>query len=587
MSGSRSSTPKGRRRLARTAAAGAAVLVAGLVPGTGVAVGEGEQHVARDLAYRCARPGGGGGAAAKGTAAGAAAVRVSAVLPRRVPVGRPVQPRQVSVRVRLPADAVADLTARGAATAGGALGLTAAVVQRGTSAEVAWSRLPVADTALPGRTAAGEGPAAPEGHAGPPPATTGPAGTVGPGGTGGPPGRSGTAGTAAPGGTAAPTATAAPEKPAGAPAAAAPPVTAGPSVTPAPGTTGGPAPDTYTVEAKGAVPAVTARSGGELSFSAGPLGLDLLPRTADGSPTTPPHLSLACAPVPGADTVFARVAVAPAPGASGAPATPPATPPATDGPGSPPGRPERPGRDPGCVEDPVQPSDPVPAHGYLTGYANVEKQRGAMLFEKHGLLRVNMLKGFQSLPCNPPDGPFFAIYSDSTFDLGGKPQMPPATATFLTFGFMPTSATVELALAGRLEIVTHVYPLDARGRQPQVTTATGRAWLRLRGVTVNGTPLDVGPACRTAEPMRLELTGRGHTDVEGRPHGYTVAGGGPLTADSATIPAFSGCGAREDLDALFTASLSGGGNRLRMTQGPLCAPGSEYCPDPPKPEPER
>jgi hypothetical protein len=519
-------TRHGGRGLRRTAAVAVTVLAAGLLPGTSNAVDDGEQPVDREFAYRCLLPG--GGAERKAT------VRIAALLPRQVPAGRPVRTESVVVGVRLSQDAVADLAALGAARTEGVVRLTALAAQNGAAAEVPWSQLTAPETALPAGGA-------------------------------------------------------------------------------------------HTIEARGTVPAVTARSAGELVLSAGAVVLDLLARTADGRPTTPPNLSVTCTPEAGQDTAFARVAVVPGTGSGGGPTPPVVVDPdegqdpgkGQDGPGgaadeahpgggrpgdadgmtetteqsdqpeqSAKGKKEKRGEKDECVENPPFPLEPVQAHGYLAGYSNVHKLGGAVRFQEPGLLRVNMLKAYQLLQCSPPEGPYVALYSDVRFDHGGKPQLPPATSTFLTFGFMPTTATVELTAAGPLEIVTRGYQLDEQGRQPEISTVTGKVWIRLYGVEVNGTPLDVGPACRTARPMDLVMTGRGHTDVEGRPHGYTVAGGGPLTA-TGTFPDFSGCGAAEDVDALLTAALSGPGNYIKMTQGPLCAPGTEHCPNPPKPRPER
>ncbi|MFG3505012.1 DUF6801 domain-containing protein [Streptomyces sp. NPDC047821] len=531
-------------RRTRAAAVGAAVLVAGMIPGTGVALDEGGQTVDAELAYRCVRAGetpapegadgdssreGGtpapegadvvreGEAPARdgGRAAGKATVRVSAVLPRQVLAGRPVQAEDVAVRVTLPPEAVAALTEQGATSAGGAVSLTTTVTRPGGEPSgVPWSQLAVPDTGLPA----------------------------------------------------------------------------------------GPAAEPYTVEARGAVPPVTAGPGGDLTFSAGALGLDLLPRRADGTPTTPPNLSFACTPEPGADPVFARVTVrrapVPVPGPGREPsAPPPATgaPAPAPGPGTAPVRPPRPGRgDTGgptasddCEEPPPVPSVPVKGHGYLAGYANVAKLGGAMFLKDPGLLRVNMNKMVQ-IRCPTPNGPFATLYSDATLDHRGKPRFPPVRATFLTFGFMPTTATAELTLDGPIEIATDAYPIDLeQGRLPEVSTATARLWVRLYDVEVNGTPLDVGPACRTARPMRLVLTGRGYHDFANQAFGYTVDRGGPLTG-TAEIPEFRGCGAKEDLDPLFTASVSGRDNFTRMTQGPLCTEqDATFCPDPPRPKPQK
>ncbi|MFF8289790.1 DUF6801 domain-containing protein [Streptomyces sp. NPDC016309] len=511
MGSSTTGGPGRRRTWARTASVGAVVLVAGLVPGTGtgVAVDEGAQPAGGVFGYACRLPGG----------EHPAEVRVSATLPRQVAAGRPVRPSDVRVAVRLPAEAVAELAALGAASASGAVRLAGRVAQGDDTADLPWTQLTVPDGALP---------------------VTGP----------------------------------------------------------------------YTVEGAGAVPSVTASAAGDLVFSTGPVTLDLLLRKADDTPLVPPVPSLTCAPEPGQDITMGRVAVLPGPGTGDRPPVvdgpspgpdgpvpvpegpdpvpdgPAGTPPPGPGPRTGPARGHGAGRADDCVEAPPVSQDPVPSHGYIAGYANVLKLGSAMFLKDPGLMRVNMAKATQTYQCPRDDGLVFTMYSDATLDHRGKPQLPPVRSTFLTFGFMPTTATAELTLAGPMDIATGSY-FSPDGQFSEVTKATAELWVRLSDVKVNGTPLDVGPACRTARPMRLTLAGRGWYDAEGRPHGYTVVTGGPLTG-SATIPEFSGCGATEDLDPLFTASLSGSGNHTRLTQGVLCSPGQpEFCPDPPRPKPER
>ncbi|QGV77633.1 DUF6801 domain-containing protein [Streptomyces ficellus] len=373
-----------------------------------------------------------------------------------------------------------------------------------------------------------------------------------------------------------------------------------------------PATGPLTVRGAGPVPTVTASSGGDLTFSTGPVALDLLLRKGDDTPTAPPGLTVTCEPEPDQDLAIGRVAVLPVPGGSprppaveepGAPGVPgqngdqdgdqdgadggqdgPASKTPGQGAGKGPRRPA--GRADDCVEAPPVAQDPVPSHGYLAGYANVLKLGSALFIKDPGLMKVNMAKATQTYQCPRDDGLVFTMYSDATFDHKGKPQLPPVSSTFLTFGFMPTTAVAELTLDAPMEIATGSY-FSPDGQFSEVTEGTAKLWIRLRDVKVNGTPLDVGPACRTARPVELTLTGRGSYDAEGRPHGYTVVTGGPLTG-AAVIPEFSGCGVTEDLDPLFTASLSGSGNYTKMTQGVLCSPGQpEFCPDPPEPKPER
>ncbi len=73
---------------------------------------------------------------------------------------------------------------------------------------------------------------------------------------------------------------------------------------------------------------------------------------------------------------------------------------------------------------------------------------------------------------------------------------------------------------------------------------------------------------------------------------YSIQGGGPLSQTDLYVPPFTGCGTHgEDLDALFTAAVSGPGNSLNLIQGPLCTPTSDQpngcepgivVPDPPR-----
>jgi hypothetical protein len=94
-------------------------------------------------------------------------------------------------------------------------------------------------------------------------------------------------------------------------------------------------------------------------------------------------------------------------------------------------------------------------------------------------------------------------------------------------------------------------------------------------VRVNGTPLDVGPNCRTASPLDVVLHGRkdaGLPDDDGKPD-YDIQDGGPLTDTDLVIPPFTGCSNHgENLNALFTSAISGPGNSLNLVQGRICDP---------------
>jgi hypothetical protein len=244
---------------------------------------------------------------------------------------------------------------------------------------------------------------------------------------------------------------------------------------------------------------------------------------------------------------------------------------------------------------------------YVVGYANANKLNGAILFGSPdpGLASVVITanRSFcvpSTIPlafCVPRGGVRHTV-TDYQFMLepnGITPgmsegELPPSTATFLTFGFVPVSATMHLRQLG--PIIGSAETTQAN-RQPTLvsTTLSGRVSFRVSDVKVNGVPLDVGPDCHTTEPEtdNLTLTGAGNNTAN-PPTGYTVARGGPLTG-TATITPFTGCrGANgEDLNPLFTAPLSGPGNYVKMIQGNLCSPatsGANGCP-PVIPAPQR
>lgn len=144
---------------------------------------------------------------------------------------------------------------------------------------------------------------------------------------------------------------------------------------------------------------------------------------------------------------------------------------------------------------------------------------------------------------------------------------------------MPTTATLEMTQippgtnpdGTRVPNIKSDLAINlAEGSTKGVTAVTLELMLRLRDVEVDGVPLDVGDNCRTSKPFTLKLEGH-MTLKDGVQVGYTLATGGELTG-SVTLPPFSGCGADEDLDNLFTASLSGVPGYVKQVQGAPCAP---------------
>ncbi|MFD8822248.1 DUF6801 domain-containing protein [Streptomyces sp. NPDC059605] len=480
------------RRWGQVGAVGGMALLAGLMPGTGVAGGT---HVAETrLGYSCTTASGEHGAD----------VTVSVELPVSSPVGVAVQPEQVRIGLALAPELLGELPEGESPVLSGAASLQTTVTQNGVSTDVMWQALEIPESAVVADR------------------------------------------------------------------------------------------DTD-VEASGAVPTVTPRSSGAMVFAAGKLQLDLVVRPSGGGTPEPVVVPVTCTadadqsaelgtvrvPVPSDGTV---------PGAPDGPDT--GTTPQEDARNADAGvaadtkevtAPEL----PGCkiLYGPVT-APPRAAHGYMAGYANVNKQKAATKFQDpaHLLLQLNSMLAVYSCPT----GSLTWVHSEGTMDHRGKPQMPPARSTFLTFGFMPTTATVEMTLTGPIYIDTFNdgAPDPVTGRRKESTTATAQVKLRLYDVSVNGTPLDVGPNCRTARSMELALVGKGSTGA-GPDEGYTVKSGGPLLG-SADVPPFTGCGATEDLDNVFTAAVSGPANYTKMMQGPLCVDGAPaHCPEPPRPKPER
>ncbi|MEU9760421.1 DUF6801 domain-containing protein [Streptomyces sp. NPDC047987] len=205
---------------------------------------------------------------------------------------------------------------------------------------------------------------------------------------------------------------------------------------------------------------------------------------------------------------------------------------------------------------------------YAVGMATVYKLNGAMIIndpaKKPGLISVlaNVHRGLRA--ANAAGGYYLRL------DSLGNLRLPDADSTFLTFGFQPVSAKVEFE-NGPLTISTGNIGMGST--KTYFATASFTQSLRLRDVKVNGTPLDVGPNCRTASPFKVVLNG----DF---PKYVNVFGGGPMNG-KVEIPPFSGCGTGgEDLDNLFTAAISGPGNVVAMNQGQTCVPSdsSTFCP---------
>jgi Family of unknown function (DUF6801) len=328
-------------------------------------------------------------------------------------------------------------------------------------------------------------------------------------------------------------------------------------------------------EAATAPPAAAGRPG-TITFTAGDLVLNLNPKKTDGTATTLATVRVPCALGTGASGTLAVITVAAA--------NPSASPSGSQSsPVSPPHKAKIPkGLPPGCGKIKVVGTGTATC-AYITGYSDVAKLYGAALLQpkrpaRPGLVNVDFAESHQFKKGK------LVVHSTGELYYQGRHELPPVTATFLAFRFVPVTATLHLVELTPIRIVS-VSGIKAPPYPITVRTTT-KISVRVSGVKVNGVPLDVGPHCRAASAVRLDLTGRGQNTFP--PKGYTVPTGGPLSG-RLTIPRFTACGVSENLNPLLTGSISGPGNFTKVTQGKLCAPSQPAnwsCP-PPVPKPLR
>lgn len=235
---------------------------------------------------------------------------------------------------------------------------------------------------------------------------------------------------------------------------------------------------------------------------------------------------------------------------------------------------------------PIKPgSAPEPGCAFTTGYADARKLQGAALLQP-GLTYVDLF--VRTLLDFDPKVNYAQFDNAAQLNFHGLHEFPPSTATFLTFGFVPTTASIALIEHGTIDIFA-VGPANksfCKPKQPCSVVATVASRLSVRilpgTVKVNGVPLNVGSHCESA-PFDAIVTGN-----DGSNPPYIVTTGGPLTG-MVNIPKFSNCGVGENLDPIFNAAISGPRNFNLLTQGAVCFVfGGGTCtgkglPVPPKP----
>jgi hypothetical protein len=347
-----------------------------------------------------------------------------------------------------------------------------------------------------------------------------------------------------------------------------------------------------TLTASGTAPPITTPAAGTLTVTAAGLSLLFTVRpAANPSANSPPRASpsaslpasrssmqVTCTLRAGQNTTLARIAVA-----GPAPARAPAV--ATSNPLA------------NCLPFPkglkLNPSFPLPKppkHGvhvfhqpqracaYAAGFTNASKLHEAALVGP-GLTDLHLA---QTVYIKQSHGlTYVQIREPGQLQYQGRPELPPARATFLAFGFEPVSATVQISEIGSLNVslITCSYAKKICGVTPKnVALFYGLVSLRISNVDVNGVPLNVGPHCQTATPFTLALRGVQPS--------YNISAQHGVLTGMVTIPPFKGCGVAENLDPVFNATVSGPGNFVKVTQAVLCVPVTHTVCPPRKPIPK-
>jgi hypothetical protein len=215
---------------------------------------------------------------------------------------------------------------------------------------------------------------------------------------------------------------------------------------------------------------------------------------------------------------------------------------------------------------------PEPGCAYVAGFTNAKKLGEAAFV---GPALTDLVIGLATYETN--GGTYLQLNNAGLPQYKGQAEFPPARATLLGFGFMPVSATLQLSEDGTFNAIfiqraPGKFGCKKRKKDCALTTITVRLDLRLYDVDVNGVPLNVGPHCQTATPFTVTLLGKYPA--------YQIYSGGPLTG-TVNIPPFKSCSnGADNLDPIFTASVSGPGNETLLTQGFPCVPYSSSTPVP-------
>ncbi|WP_037309859.1 hypothetical protein [Amycolatopsis orientalis] len=143
--------------------------------------------------------------------------------------------------------------------------------------------------------------------------------------------------------------------------------------------------------------------------------------------------------------------------------------------------------------------------------------------------------------------------------IAGKLAIPPTSSYFVSFRFMPATGDVELIPDGDATGTVEVKTGATTGCKAVGTNlcadsdVTNKMFIKLSNVKVDGKVLDVGPNCRTAQSVVVNIKALVPLAFPAPPVKVTT---------TFPTPGFAGCGGREDLSPLLTGLVSGPGNTL-------------------------
>ena len=329
-----------------------------------------------------------------------------------------------------------------------------------------------------------------------------------------------------------------------------------------------------TLAVTGTAPPIIEVGTGDVTFAADAFGLLLAPVTRTGAATKPPTVSAACTLDPKQTNTLATVTIPAMPGTSTSPS-------GTNTPNGPSGEPHDhatnstggPPLDPACNPD-------------GKGLAFTGPPTAAQLLGRTNLRKIGESTALNGIVDLASNGSWVSADGQiSMLCYTGQLHLQPSTTTVLGFGFVPITTTLTYVQINTPEnpMFVEVSSKSTNGNLISSGHSTALVEIHVSSASVNGTPLNVGPNCRTETPVVIDVSSLPGRYKSGPKKGqaiypYDGIRGGYLQG-KLDIPQFTDCGVDENLDTLLSAPVSGPGNLSRVCQGP-----AQYLPnEPPDP----